>query len=155
MSGVRSLNQEFEAAYRDRIIAAVEQFRPRPAFSCLFGSVARGEAGSFSDIDLGVYFTEEVPLVTLSRLSEELEAVAGRTVDVVELAGLWRRKPTLAYRIACEMVPLTIDDQEALILFRTRSFLEYMDTEPLRRRTRGALRRRLIAGQAGRRNYVG
>ncbi|MFO8004989.1 nucleotidyltransferase family protein [Thioalkalivibrio sp.] len=54
---------------QNRIRTVVEQFRPRVAFSCLFGSVARGEDGSLSDIDLGVHFTEEVALAALSRLS--------------------------------------------------------------------------------------
>jgi predicted nucleotidyltransferase len=135
--------------------AAIEQFHPQPAFSCLFGSTARGDAGPLSDIDVGVFFAREVPLTVLARLSEDLEEAAGCSVDLVELSGLWERKPTLSYRIACEMQVLTAEDRDALVHFRKRSFLEYIDTEPLRRRMKDSLRRRLAAGRAGQRNYVG
>lgn len=51
----------------------------------LFGSVARGEAGAFSDVDL--YFEAapdaSIGLVELGALTARLEAVLGRRVDLV------------------------------------------------------------------------
>lgn len=146
-------SEHSELVFRARTV--LEHFNPRPAFSCLFGSVAREEAGPLSDIDVGVYFSEEVPLTVAARLSEDLAEATGRGVDVVELARLWDRKPALSYRIAGEMEPLTVDDRRALVQFRTWSFLSYFDTEPLRRMTEDSLRRRLRAGRAGDRDYVG
>jgi predicted nucleotidyltransferase len=49
----------------------------------LFGSVARGDAGSESDVDLLVDLDDTVTLFGLSRLKRHLEALLGRRVDVV------------------------------------------------------------------------
>ncbi len=52
----------------------------------VFGSVARGEAGPESDLDLLVEYRKNLhkSLFDLVHLSDELEAVAGRKVDVCE-----------------------------------------------------------------------
>lgn len=52
----------------------------------LFGSLARGDQGPESDADVLVGFAPDalVTLLTLARLKEELEAVLGRPVDLVE-----------------------------------------------------------------------
>ncbi|MFP4068529.1 MAG: nucleotidyltransferase domain-containing protein, partial [Spirochaetaceae bacterium] len=47
------MNSDKNATLRSRLTAVIEQFEPRPAFSCLFGSAARGEAGRLSDVDVG------------------------------------------------------------------------------------------------------
>jgi predicted nucleotidyltransferase len=49
----------------------------------LFGSVARGEAGPRSDVDLLVDVDDEVTLFGLSRLKHHLEALLGMPVDLV------------------------------------------------------------------------
>ncbi len=55
----------------------------------VFGSVARGEAGEASDIDLLVDLEPERSLVDLGGLQVELEALLARRVDVVTEAGLY------------------------------------------------------------------
>jgi predicted nucleotidyltransferase len=53
----------------------------------VFGSVARGEAGPESDLDLLVEYRQNLPkksLFDLVHLHDELEAVAGRKVEVCE-----------------------------------------------------------------------
>ncbi|MCA1906613.1 MAG: nucleotidyltransferase domain-containing protein [Desulfarculus sp.] len=52
----------------------------------VFGSVARGEAGPDSDLDLLVEYRKDLrkSLFDLVHLSDELEAVAGRKVEVCE-----------------------------------------------------------------------
>lgn len=57
----------------------------------LFGSVARGEDGPDSDIDLLVDFDQGSSLFDLIRMSRELEALLGRAVDVVSAGGLKSR----------------------------------------------------------------
>jgi uncharacterized protein len=57
----------------------------------LFGSAARGEDRPDSDIDLLVDFDEDSSLFDLIRMSRELEALLGRTVDVVSAGGLKSR----------------------------------------------------------------
>lgn len=56
----------------------------------VFGSHARAEAGPASDVDLLVEFEPgtSVGFVALSRLRRELEALFGRSVDLVTKRGL-------------------------------------------------------------------
>jgi predicted nucleotidyltransferase len=54
----------------------------------LFGSVARGEDGPDSDIDLLVDFTRDSSLFDLMRLARELEDLLGHPVDIVSAEGL-------------------------------------------------------------------
>ena len=56
----------------------------------LFGSAARGETRPESDIDIMVEFEPgaRVGLVRFESLPEELEALAGRRVDLVTRRGL-------------------------------------------------------------------
>ncbi len=49
----------------------------------LFGSVARGEAGPRSDVDLLVDVDDEVTLFGLSRIKHHLEDLLGMPVDLV------------------------------------------------------------------------
>ncbi len=69
----------------------------------VFGSVARGEAGPESDVDLLVEVEEGRSLFDLVGLWQELEDLLGRKVDVVEPEGLhWY----IRARVLNEAVPL-------------------------------------------------
>jgi predicted nucleotidyltransferase len=57
----------------------------------VFGSVARGTAGTASDIDLLVDFEPGRTLLDLVGLWKELESLLGRAVDVVSTGGLTDR----------------------------------------------------------------
>jgi uncharacterized protein len=57
----------------------------------LFGSVARGQEGARSDIDLLVRFSPGSSLFDLLHLTRELEDLLGRRVDVVSEGGLKAR----------------------------------------------------------------
>jgi predicted nucleotidyltransferase len=48
----------------------------------LFGSVARGEAGPQSDVDLLVEFSQPVGLFALAALQDYLERILGAPVDL-------------------------------------------------------------------------
>jgi predicted nucleotidyltransferase len=54
----------------------------------LFGSVARGDEGPDSDIDLLVDFDQDSSLFDLMRMTRELEELLGHPVDVVSAGGL-------------------------------------------------------------------
>lgn len=65
----------------------------------LFGSVARGDAGPESDVDLLVQFDEVPGFVGYVRLRNRLEQILGRHVDLVMASGL---HPRLRERILRE-----------------------------------------------------
>lgn len=66
----------------------------------LFGSMARGEATTTSDIDLLVRFSKKKSLLTLVKLEREMSIVLGRKVDLVTEAAL---SPYLRDKIKNEM----------------------------------------------------
>jgi predicted nucleotidyltransferase len=65
----------------------------------LFGSAARGNFGPHSDVDVLVTFVPDAghSLFDLMRLQDELEALLGRPVDLVEKRAL--RNPFLRHEI--------------------------------------------------------
>jgi len=69
----------------------------------LFGSVARGDEGSESDVDLLVDVPPGVGLVTLGRCQAELEVLLGARVDLVPAGDL---KPGVVAEVLAEAVAL-------------------------------------------------
>jgi len=69
----------------------------------LFGSVARGEARSKSDLDVLVAFEPGRSLFDLVGFEQDLEDLLGCEVDVVSEGGI---SPYLEDRILAEAVPL-------------------------------------------------
>ncbi len=69
----------------------------------VFGSFARGEAGAASDVDLLVQMDSGRSLLDLIGLTQELESILQRKVDVLTDEGL---SPYLKERIQAEAVPL-------------------------------------------------
>jgi uncharacterized protein len=65
----------------------------------LFGSVARGDDGPDSDIDLLVDVQQDVGLFALGRMRTEAERILGTRVDIVPADGL---KPDVAQRVLAE-----------------------------------------------------
>lgn len=70
----------------------------------LFGSVARGEAGPQSDVDLLVDFEQPVGLFHFVRVQQRLEEILGCRVDLVMREAV---KPQLRARIFGEAVRAT------------------------------------------------
>lgn len=70
----------------------------------LFGSVARDEATSFSDIDLLVEFNQPVGLFGLFALQDRMEEIFGCKVDLGTPNGL---KPRLKDQILREAIYVT------------------------------------------------
>ena len=69
----------------------------------VFGSVARGEAGKASDIDLLVEFEEGRSLLDHAALLLELEQLLGCPVDLISERGI---KPRIRQKILEEAQPL-------------------------------------------------
>ena len=69
----------------------------------VFGSVARGDDGPDSDIDLLVDFAPEASLLDLIAMKQELEVLLQRQTDVVTAASV---SPYFRQRIIAEARPL-------------------------------------------------
>ena len=87
--------------YRKEILRLAEHYRAHNVR--VFGSVARGEAKSFSDLDLLVKFEPGVNLFEQICFEQELQDLLGCWVDVVSEDGL---KPTHRERILSEAAAL-------------------------------------------------
>ncbi len=73
-----------------RIANIADELRSRHSVHsiAIFGSVARDEARSDSDVDVLVEFSAAVGLIAFNRLRLRLEEVLGTRVDLVTRAGL-------------------------------------------------------------------
>jgi predicted nucleotidyltransferase len=69
----------------------------------LFGSVARGDDGPDSDVDLLVDVAPGVGLFALGRMRSEAERILGISVDIVPANSL---KPDVADRVLAEAIAL-------------------------------------------------
>ncbi len=85
---------------RRRVRAALEGHRVRV---WLFGSQARGDAGTRSDIDVAILPLEDLPQGLLSELREALEeSTVPQRVDLVDLR---EASPALKARVEAEGLP--------------------------------------------------
>lgn len=77
----------------ERLRAALPSLRERYAIDSLslFGSVARGDDGPDSDVDLTVSFRETPDLWAFIDLKDDLAAIVGRRVDLVSRRALKSR----------------------------------------------------------------
>jgi hypothetical protein len=87
--------------HRNAILALAEQFGATRVR--VFGSVARGEAGPQSDVDILVSFREPIGLIKRAEFRERAAEILGRRVDLATEQGLhWLIRPT----VVTEAVPL-------------------------------------------------
>ena len=88
-------------AKRDEILQICAKYGARNVR--VFGSVARGDADEYSDIDLLVEFDTERSLLDHAGLWLELQELLGVKVDVVSERGL---KARIRERVLQEAIPL-------------------------------------------------
>ena len=86
---------------REEVLAAAAKYGARHVR--VFGSVARGEADSESDVDFLVEMEAERSLFDLGGLLMELQDLLGCQVDIVTEKGL---RPRIRERVLNEAVPL-------------------------------------------------
>lgn len=91
-----------------RIAESVAELEPMPLRAILFGSVARRDAGSDSDIDIAFIFQDDTDLDTaesaVSSLAQRVESLTGNAVDAIlytaaEFSSLPQSSPDLAAAI--------------------------------------------------------
>ncbi len=100
----------------------------------LYGSQARGQAGSLSDVDIAVLFPAE--MASDERL-KRLLAVMGEFMDIfkrddVFVADLADATPLLRHQVYKEGQLLYCADEWLRVKFLTEALRDYEDTRPLR-----------------------
>ena len=96
----------------------------------VFGSVARGDATPWSDVDLGVLATEPVALGERLGLMADAATILGRDVDVVDLRTASLPLCGMAIR---EGRALVVADREAFADFSAATTIAWLDYERLYR----------------------
>ncbi len=134
-----------------RIRAALEA-RPGVLEAYLFGSLARGEAGATSDVDVAVYLDDALTSVERGLLVLELTAeLMGRLgTNDVDLVALNAAPPLLYYRVLRDGERLFERDARATTGREGRALSRYCDWVPQLARIDAAHRRRIAAGEFGR-----
>lgn len=88
-------------ARRGEIIALARRYGAEQVR--VFGSVARGESGPGSDVDLLVRLTPGVTLLRHAALTREMKTLLGCEVDVISERGL---RAGIRDRVLAEAIPL-------------------------------------------------
>lgn len=102
----------------------------------LFGSMARGPVGPTSDVDVAVLYCEPPPRTFAGlplRLSEELEGLLGRPVDVVVLN---HASADLCHRVFRDGSLVMDRDPSFRIRFEVQRRNEFFDLQPILQRYR-------------------
>jgi predicted nucleotidyltransferase len=97
----RTDTQELPAVISAEFLAILRRYGVIEAN--LFGSVARGEEGPDSDIDLLVKFGQQVSLFRQMDLAEELSQLSGRKIDLMT-----NIDPAFAPYIIPTLVPIPV-----------------------------------------------
>lgn len=101
LRAARPKGSDVVRSHRAEILQAVLSHRGTGRVE-IFGSVARGDEGPDSDIDLLVEFSDDADLFDVEALQRALEDLLGREVDVVS----HRSGGRVAARARAEAVPL-------------------------------------------------
>lgn len=109
-------------------------------FAFVFGSAVSRSLESARDLDIAVQTVRPTALFERARLARELEAVAGRTVDLVDLEAA---STLLRWEVLTTGRVLLAPDEDALLAFRARTPIEWADLRPYLDREAEGLRRAL------------
>jgi len=109
----------------------------------LFGSVARGEAGPLSDVDVALLVRDERQAAEVcGRIMDELcRRLRTDRVDVVSLADT---SIPLRYRVVRDGVLVLSRDAAVVERFVTETVLQYLDFKPLRDRAFAVARQAML-----------
>jgi predicted nucleotidyltransferase len=127
-------------------IRAVLSQEPGIELAYLFGSHARGQAASSSDVDVAVLTEPPLDLMQLGRLQERLAQALGGAVDLVDLHHI---PPLLAREIVREGIAVHVADPARKLAFELDAIHRFEDTRWLRRQQQQLLRERARIGRQG------
>jgi predicted nucleotidyltransferase len=120
-------------AIEARLRAFFEEDPHEAVAAYLFGSVARGEARTDSDVDVGVLFASDPPS-TLSAPQFAIEVALERLLGCpVQIVALNRASADLVHRVLRDGRLVLDRDRVARIRFEVQSRNEYFDLAPIRR----------------------
>jgi len=131
---MRQYHEAVDAAVVEARLKAFFEDDPRGAVAVyLFGSVARGEAGLKSDVDVGILFAEDPP-ATLGAPQFAIEAALERRLgSPVQVVALNRAPADLVHRVLRDGRLVLDRNRVARIRFEVRARNEYFDLAPIRR----------------------
>jgi uncharacterized protein len=113
-------------------------------FAYLFGSLARGDSGPLSDIDLAVYLDGRLDFFTWRlKLMEALAKVL--KTEKFDLVVLNNSPIVLTHEVIKDGIVLK-DDRPRRVIFESRALRDYLDTAYLREVQRGYLREQIKRG---------
>jgi predicted nucleotidyltransferase len=129
-------------------LAAALSARAEVRLAYVFRSAVTGRRRAASDADVAVLFAGAPGARALDGLTEDLEAAAGRRIDLVDLA---TAPPLLAHEIVKTGRCIVCRDATERGEFEARTVLRFLDTAHLRRIQDGYLRERAEArrGRSG------
>jgi predicted nucleotidyltransferase len=118
--------EDFDA----RLARAGERCARLPGFvaAVVYGSVARGEATPWSDVDIAVLCRDELPIEARADLMGDLAALFGRDVDVTDLR---RANIPLRGHIVHDGKLIAEADPDAWTHFAARATFVWLDFKPL------------------------
>jgi predicted nucleotidyltransferase len=123
-------------------------------FALVFGSRANGQANRLSDVDIGIFTRDDIPLLRLGRIVSALEKIGRKKVDLVVLNDLYKRKPNFAFQVISSAKLLFTRDEELFVDFKKNVFLYYLDSKPLIDMVKAGMNKRIETGAFGERNYA-
>ena len=124
------------------ILHVLEQF-PEVQSAYLFGSAARGQLTSRSDIDVAVAAETRLPLETHLAIAVQLAKALHREVDLIDLQDV---AGEILQQSLCQGVKLLQKDAGLYARLIQRLWFDQADMMPYRRRILAERRRRFLDG---------
>ena len=106
----------------DTLIAELRRCFPDLQAVYLYGSMARGDAHSASDLDLAVLLPKELPTVRLWEIAQSLASRIGRDVDLLDLR---KASTVMQMQVISDGRRLYCSDETLCGQFEDRVFSDY------------------------------
>jgi len=97
----------------------------------IFGSFAKGNAKSLSDLDIAVFTTKELDILEFGMLVSDLEKMTQQRVDLVILNELHKKNAKLAFNILQNHELVFSNSREEYVTFKSDTMQYYFDIAPM------------------------
>ncbi len=123
-------------------------------FVLLFGSYSDGSESITSDVDIGLFYKDEIDYKDLGYQTAMLESKIGKKIDMIVLNDIYKKDPLFAFEILKRHIPVLMHDTDSYISFKTSSQLYFLDHKSLIKREEKVLLQRIQNNKIGERNFV-